>query len=184
MFERSSRGRTSGEQRVHDLSAGIEDEDEIALLRNTPAAGSIGTCRYKLKKNQTEDFKRVIDVMKAHNVGYFFYNGGGDSADTCLKIAQVSAHLGYPIIADVWVDTEAGQAVKVARKLAELDRARYVSYSTGGMKNVTVQIAARDLEEMYSYVSEVIENIPGVERTQTMLIPGILKDVDDWLPPE
>jgi len=92
--------------------------------------------------------------------------------------------IGYPIIADVWVDTEAGQAVKVARKLAELDRARYVSYSTGGMKNVTVQIAARDLEEMYSYVSEVIENIPGVERTQTMLIPGILKDVDDWLPPE
>ncbi len=92
--------------------------------------------------------------------------------------------IGYPIIADVWVDTEAGQAVKVARKLAELDRARYVSYSTGGMKNVTVQIAARDLEEMYSYVSEVIENIPGVERTQTMLIPGILKDVDDWLPPD
>src|SRR5512140_890667 len=43
--------------------------------------------------------------------------------------------IGYPIIADVWVDTEAGQAVKVARKLAELDRARYVSYSTGGMKN-------------------------------------------------
>lgn len=92
--------------------------------------------------------------------------------------------IGYPIIADVWVDIEAGQAVKVARKLAELDRARYVSYSTGGMKNVTVQIVARDLEEMYSYVSEVIENIPGVERTQTMLIPGILKDVDDWLPPQ
>jgi Lrp/AsnC family transcriptional regulator, regulator for asnA, asnC and gidA len=103
-------------------------------------------------------------------------------------VIQVSAivnpaAIGYPIIADVWVDIEAGQAVKVAKKLAELDRARYVSYSTGGMKNVTVQIVARDLEEMYSYVSEVIENISGVERTQTMLIPGILKDVDDWLPP-
>jgi Lrp/AsnC family transcriptional regulator, regulator for asnA, asnC and gidA len=103
-------------------------------------------------------------------------------------VIQVSAivnpaTIGYPIIADVWVDIEAGQAVKVAKKLAELDRARYVSYSTGGMKNVTVQIVARDLEEMYSYVSEVIENIPGVEKTQTMLIPGILKDVDDWLPP-
>jgi Lrp/AsnC family transcriptional regulator, regulator for asnA, asnC and gidA len=103
-------------------------------------------------------------------------------------VIQVSAivnpvAIGYPIIADVWVDIEAGQAVKVAKKLAELDRARYVSYSTGGMKNVTVQIVARDLEEMYSYISEVIENVPGVEKTQTMLIPGILKDVGDWTPP-
>jgi DNA-binding Lrp family transcriptional regulator len=104
-------------------------------------------------------------------------------------VIQVSAIvnpgvIGYPIIADVWVEVEAGQAVKVAKKLAELDRARYVSYSTGGMKNVTVQIVARDLEEMYAYISEVIENVPGVDRTQTMLIPGVLKDVDDWIPPE
>jgi Lrp/AsnC family transcriptional regulator for asnA, asnC and gidA len=104
-------------------------------------------------------------------------------------VIQISAivspvAIGYPIIADVWVDIEAGQAVKVAKKLAELDRVRYVSYSTGGIKNVTVQVVARDLEEMYSYVSEVIENVPGVERTQTMLIPGVLKDVDDWTPPE
>ena len=71
----------------------------------------------------------------------------------------------------------------MAKKLAGLDRARFVSYSTGGMKNVTVQIVARNLEEMYAYVSEVIENVPGVERTQIMLIPSILKDIDDWLPP-
>jgi Lrp/AsnC family transcriptional regulator for asnA, asnC and gidA len=92
--------------------------------------------------------------------------------------------IGYPIIADVWVEVEAGQALKVARRLAELDRARYVSYSAGGMKDVTVQIVARNLEEMYSYVSEVIGNVPGVEKTQTMLIPGVLKDVGDWVPPE
>ena len=100
------------------------------------------------------------------------------------EVIQVSAIvnpgvIGYPIVADVWVEVEAGQAVKVAKKLAELDRARYVSYSTGGMKNVTVQIVARDLEEMYAYISEVIENVPGVDKTQTMLIPGVLKDVDD-----
>jgi len=103
-------------------------------------------------------------------------------------VIQVSAivnpaNIGYPIVADVWVEVEAGQAVKVAKKLAELDRARYVSYSTGGMKNVTVQIVARDLEEMYAYISEVIENVPGVDKTQTMLIPGVLKDVNDWMPP-
>ena len=103
-------------------------------------------------------------------------------------VLQVSAivnptAIGFNIVADVWVEVEAGQAVKVAKKLAELDRARYVSYSAGGMKDVTVQIVARDLEEMYEYTSEVIGNVPGVQKTITMLIPGILKDVGDWVPP-
>jgi len=80
-----------------DLSA--QSEEEIALLRYTPAAGSIGTCRYKLKKSQTEDFKRVIDVMKAHNVGYFFYNGGNDSMDTAHKVSVLANEQGLDLIA-------------------------------------------------------------------------------------
>ncbi|MEX0718183.1 MAG: 6-phosphofructokinase, partial [Planctomycetaceae bacterium] len=60
-----------------DLTA--QDPQEIALLRTTPAAGSIGTCRYKLKPNQTEDFDRLIEVFKAHDIGYFCYIGGNDS---------------------------------------------------------------------------------------------------------
>ncbi len=71
-----------------DLSA--QPEEEIALLRYTPVAGSIGTCRYKLKSHQKEDFKRVIDVFKAHNIGYFLYNGGNDSMDTAYKIAELA----------------------------------------------------------------------------------------------
>jgi len=80
-----------------DLSA--QDEEEVALLRCTPAAGSIGTCRYKLKKNQTEDFKRVIDVMKAHDVGYFFYNGGNDSMDTAHKVSIIANEQGLDLVA-------------------------------------------------------------------------------------
>ncbi|MDX9975906.1 MAG: diphosphate--fructose-6-phosphate 1-phosphotransferase [FCB group bacterium] len=80
-----------------DLSA--QSEEEIALLRYTPSAGSIGTCRYKLKKDQHEDFTRVIDVMKAHNVGYFFYNGGNDSMDTAHKVAQIAHKQGLDLIA-------------------------------------------------------------------------------------
>ncbi|HNV21911.1 MAG TPA: 6-phosphofructokinase, partial [Candidatus Hydrogenedentes bacterium] len=75
-----------------DLSA--QDEEEIALLRYTPAAGSIGTCRYKLKASQNEDFERVIEVMKAHDIGYFFYNGGNDSMDTAHKVAQMAHERG------------------------------------------------------------------------------------------
>ena len=70
----------------------------IAALKNTPA-GAFGSCRYKLKgfdKNQAE-YERLIEVFKAHDIGYFFYNGGGDSADTCLKVSQLSAKLGYPL---------------------------------------------------------------------------------------
>lgn len=80
-----------------DISA--QDEDEIALLRYTPAAGSIGTCRYKLKEKQTEDFERVIDVLKAHNVGYFFYTGGNDSMDTCNKVAKLAQERGLELVA-------------------------------------------------------------------------------------
>ncbi len=80
-----------------DLSA--QEPDEIALLRTTPAAGAIGTCRYKLKGHQEEDFQRVVDVLKAHDVGYFFYTGGNDSMDTAHKIAQLAADQGLPLVA-------------------------------------------------------------------------------------
>ncbi len=80
-----------------DLSA--QDEDEVSLLRYTPAAGSIGTCRYKLKKDQQEDFTRVIDVMKAHDVGYFFYNGGNDSMDTAHKVSVMAHEQGLDLVA-------------------------------------------------------------------------------------
>jgi 6-phosphofructokinase len=75
-----------------------ESPAAIADLRHTPS-GAFGSCRYKLKgfdKNQAE-YERLIEVFKAHDIGYFFYNGGGDSADTCLKISQLSAKLGYPL---------------------------------------------------------------------------------------
>lgn len=80
-----------------DISA--QHQDEISLLRTTPAAGAIGTCRYKLKSHQEEDFERVIEVFKAHNIGYFFYIGGNDSMDTANKIAQLAHERGLELIA-------------------------------------------------------------------------------------
>jgi 6-phosphofructokinase 1 len=79
-----------------DLSA--QSAEEIALLRYTPAAGSIGTCRYKLKAAQTEDFERVIEVLKAHDVGYFLYIGGNDSMDTANKVAQLAHDRGLDLV--------------------------------------------------------------------------------------
>jgi ATP-dependent phosphofructokinase / diphosphate-dependent phosphofructokinase len=70
----------------------------IAALRHTPA-GAFGSCRYKLKsvEENRAQYERLIEVFKAHNIGYFFYNGGGDSADTCLKVSQLSEKMGYPL---------------------------------------------------------------------------------------
>jgi 6-phosphofructokinase len=80
-----------------DLSA--QSHEEIALLRYTPAAGSIGTCRYKLRAAQTEDFDRVIEVLHAHNIGYLLYIGGNDSMDTADKIARVAHERGLDLTA-------------------------------------------------------------------------------------
>src|SRR5262252_10588064 len=77
-----------------------ESAAAIRALRNTPG-GAFGSARYKLRgveKGGTE-YERLIEVFKAHDIGYFFYNGGNDSADTCLKVSQISEKLGYPIIA-------------------------------------------------------------------------------------
>jgi len=79
-----------------DLTA--QCEQEISLLRYTPAAGSIGTCRYKLKDWQNEDFDRVMEVLKAHNIGYFIYIGGNDSMDTANKIALMGQERGLDLI--------------------------------------------------------------------------------------
>ncbi|MDG1473525.1 MAG: 6-phosphofructokinase [Porticoccaceae bacterium] len=75
-----------------------ESASAISALKHTPG-GAFGSCRYKMKnyEDSPAEYNRLIDVFKAHNIGYFFYNGGGDSADTCLKVSQISEKLGYPI---------------------------------------------------------------------------------------
>ena len=80
------------------IDTSLESTEDIARLRHTPS-GAFGSCRYKLKSLEAnrEQYERLIEVFKAHNIGYFFYNGGGDSADTCLKVSQISEALGYPI---------------------------------------------------------------------------------------
>src|SRR5262249_51088966 len=80
------------------LNLTAQSAEEIALLRFTPAAGSIGTCRYKLKPSQEEDFERVIEVFKAHEVGYFLYIGGNDSMDTANKVAALAHERGLDLV--------------------------------------------------------------------------------------
>jgi 6-phosphofructokinase 1 len=75
-----------------------ESPSAIRALCHTPG-GAFGSCRHKLKglEESRAEYERLIEVFRAHNIGYFFYNGGGDSADTCLKVSQLSEKMGYPI---------------------------------------------------------------------------------------
>ena len=80
------------------IDTSVETDANIAALTHTPS-GAFGSCRYKMKSLEANraEYERLIEVFKAHNIGYFFYNGGGDSADTCLKVSQLSESMGYPI---------------------------------------------------------------------------------------
>lgn len=80
------------------IDTSLFSASQIAALKHTPA-GAFGSCRYKLKgltENRAE-YERLIAVFEAHNIGYFFYNGGGDSQDTANKVSQISREMGYPI---------------------------------------------------------------------------------------
>ncbi len=80
--------------RLFDM--GLEDREELALLKNTPAS-ELGSCRYKMADPDEDDtdYRRILEVFKKHNVRYFFYNGGNDSMDTCDKISRFMSRSGW-----------------------------------------------------------------------------------------
>jgi len=80
------------------IDTSLETAAAVRALKHTPG-GAFGSCRYKLKgvDQHRAEYERLIEVFRAHNIGYFFYNGGGDSADTCLKVSQLSETMGFPI---------------------------------------------------------------------------------------
>jgi Lrp/AsnC family transcriptional regulator, regulator for asnA, asnC and gidA len=103
-------------------------------------------------------------------------------------VIQVSAithprAVGFEVMADVWIEIEAGRVLDVARKLAEFEQVSYVGCSTGE-RDLSLQVYARNNAELYQFVTEVIGKVPGVRKTSTILVPLVLKDVYDWHIPE
>jgi 6-phosphofructokinase 1 len=117
-----------------------ESASAIAALRHTPS-GAFGSCRYKLKslEQNRREYERLIEVFKAHNIGYFFYNGGGDSADTCLKVSQLGQTLGYPL-----------QAIHVPKTV---DNDLPITDNCPGFGSVAKYIAVSTLEATFDVAS-------------------------------
>ncbi len=87
-----------GVLRENLIDTSKERKVNITALRHTPG-GAFGSCRYKLRsiEESKREYERLIEVFKAHDIGYFFYNGGGDSADTAHKVSQISSKMGFPV---------------------------------------------------------------------------------------
>jgi ATP-dependent phosphofructokinase / diphosphate-dependent phosphofructokinase len=117
-----------------------ESAKAISSLRYTPS-GAFGSCRYKFKSLEANkrEYERLIEVFKAHNIGYFFYNGGGDSADTCYKVSQLSEKLGYPV-----------QAIHVPKTV---DNDLPITDCCPGFGSVAKYIAVSTLEASYDVCS-------------------------------
>jgi 6-phosphofructokinase 1 len=81
------------------IDTSLESQAAIGALKHTPGA-AFGSCRYKLASidRHRAQYERLIDVFRAHDIGFFFYNGGGDSQDTAFKVSQIGAALSYPIV--------------------------------------------------------------------------------------
>lgn len=113
-----------------------ESAQAIAALRHTPSGG-FGSCRFKLKglEQSQREYERLIEVFKAHDIGYFFYNGGGDSADTCYKVSQLSEKMGFPV-----------QAIHVPKTV---DNDLPITDNCPGFGSVAKYIAVSTLEASY-----------------------------------
>ncbi len=113
-----------------------ESAENIAALKSVPS-GCFGSCRFKLKslEDNKREYERLIEVFKAHNIGYFFYNGGGDSADTCYKVSQLSEKMGYPV-----------QAIHVPKTV---DNDLPITDNCPGFGSVAKYIAVSTLEASY-----------------------------------
>ena len=79
------------------INLSAQDKRELSLLKTTPSAGAVGTCRYKLRDENEEDYARILEVCRAHNIGYFFYIGGNDSMDTAAKVERLARENGIEL---------------------------------------------------------------------------------------
>lgn len=90
--------------------------------------------------------------------------------------------VGFGVLADVFIETEPGQLREVAERVAEFSLVSYVACATGDT-DVIISVRARNIEELYNFVIEVLGKIPGVRQTQTFLLPLRIKNVTTWIPP-
>ena len=156
-----------------DISS--QDLKQIALLAETPSAGTIGSCRYKIKND--EDLDRIVEVFKRHDVGYFFYCGGGDSMDTANKISKLAKKENLELICTgipKTIDNDVGGPLQADGTFAVCDHdPGYGSVA----RNLAVNIMEANEENKASYTSDPVLVI-GVMGRKIGFIPAAARLAD------
>ena len=141
------------------IDTGKESARAIAALKHTPG-GAFGSARYKLKPFDKDpaQYERLLEVFRAHDIGYFFYNGGGDSADTCLKVSQLAEKLGYPLQA-IHVPKTVDNDLPITDNCPGFGSvAKYVAVST---REATLDVASMALTSTKVFIVEVMGRHAG-----------------------
>lgn len=156
-----------------DISA--QEPHQIALLAETPSAGTIGSCRYKIKND--EDLFRIVEVFKKHNVGYFFYCGGGDSMDTANKINELAKRNNLELICTgvpKTIDNDVGGPLQADGTFAVCDHdPGYGSVA----RNLAINILEANEENKASYTSDPVL-VTGVMGRKIGFIPAAARLAD------
>lgn len=105
-------------------------------------------------------------------------------ANNTIRVRPIinPAAFGYTILADVLIETEAGRVWEVATAVSQLEEVSYVACATGD-RDVSIQVLAHSVDSLYQFITDRLHPIPGVRRTQTVLLPIKLKDIYQWQPP-
>ncbi|HDP37010.1 MAG TPA: diphosphate--fructose-6-phosphate 1-phosphotransferase [Candidatus Atribacteria bacterium] len=161
------------EEELIDISA--QEPHQIALLAETPSAGTIGSCRYKIKND--EDLFRIVEVFKKHNVGYFFYCGGGDSMDTANKVSKLAQKENLELICTgipKTIDNDVGGPLQADGTFAICDHdPGYGSVA----RNLAINILEANEENKASYTSDPVLVI-GVMGRKIGFIPAAARLAD------
>lgn len=157
------------------LEISSQDEGEIKKLSTTPSAGVIGSCRYKIKSD--EDLSRIVEVFRAHNIGYFLYCGGGDSMDTATRIAILAKEKGLDLIAcgiPKTIDNDVGGKLQDNGTFSVCDHdPGYGSVA----RNTAINVLEANQENMASYTSDPVLVI-GVMGRKIGFIPATARLAD------
>jgi Lrp/AsnC family transcriptional regulator for asnA, asnC and gidA len=124
------------------------------------------------------DIARTIGGITERAVRYRIQRLVDEGVISITAVVNPKA-IGFPVIADIFIQVEPGMILDVAGKISRFENVSYVACSTGD-RDISVQVVARDNQELYTFVTEVIGRIPGVQKTITSLVPFIVKDDSHW----
>jgi len=147
-----------------------EDPQTIEKLKRTPSS-ALGSCRHKLTP---EEYERIVDVFKAHNIRYFLYIGGNDSMETAHIVGKMTSEMGYELTAITEVTVSKGKLLEMEKKIAKLTNICAV-YDITGLTDAIIVAKFHSRKELSSFTKALL-GMPFVERTNTHIVLTTVKE--------